>query len=75
MRYRTVVGPDHGPALYRDVPGHVGILGDSGEPEPIGTALCVGQDKAGVALWRLIVGDAALPGRWVLIDRRFRPAP
>jgi hypothetical protein len=73
MRYCTAVGPDHGPALYQDTPGHVSILGGPGEPESIGKALCVGQDEGGIALWRLIVGGTAVPGRWILIDREFRP--
>jgi hypothetical protein len=73
MRYCTDVGPVHGPAFYRGAPGHVDILGDPSERAPIGTALCVGVGEGGIALWCLIVGGDAMPGRWILIDREFRP--
>jgi hypothetical protein len=42
---------------------------------PIGTALAAGRDAAGRALWTLNVHDAELPGRWLVVDREFRPAP
>jgi hypothetical protein len=37
-------------------------------------ALEAGWDRAGRSLWRLFVRGAEVPGRWVVIDRRFRPA-
>jgi hypothetical protein len=41
----------------------------------VGAAHCVDRDAGGVALWRLIIRGAELPGRWIVIDRQFRPAP
>ena len=74
MRWFANAGPDEGPALYRDVPASIGVLKGPGDPEPIGTALCVGRDDQGLALWRLVIQEAVVPGRWILIDREFSPA-
>ena len=41
-------------------------------PLPIGTARFDGPNEKGVALWRLTVHGAELPGLWVVIDREFR---
>jgi hypothetical protein len=38
---------------------------------PIGQATGSGYDADGAALWRLIVHGVKIPGRWVIIDRRF----
>jgi hypothetical protein len=49
-----------------------------GESEPpdhpmrIGTAYEAGWDPAGLAVWRLTVEGADVPGRWVIVDREFR---
>lgn len=40
---------------------------------PIGMAMSAGPNGVGVAVWRLIVRKAEVPGLWVLIDREFRP--
>ena len=66
--------PAHGPLRYGEVPGAIGILEALDEPVPVGMALCVGVDAAGLAVWELVVHDAVVPGRWVVIDREFHPA-
>ena len=55
------------------VPGAVGVLDAPDHPMPIGMANCTGLDSAGLAVWRLTVEDADVPGRWVIVDRRFEP--
>ena len=74
MRYFTNVGPQAGPVRYGTVPGAIGVLEDLDKPMPIDLALRVGRDAAGRAVWTLSVEDADVPGRWVVIDREFRPA-
>ena len=74
MRYFTNVGPERGPVVYGTVPGAIGVLEALDKPMPIGQALCVGVDAAGLAVWELVVHDAVVPGRWVVIDREFHPA-
>ena len=51
-------------------------MGESEPPDhpmPIGTAYEAGWDPAGLAVWRLTVDGDDLPGRWVIVDREFRP--
>jgi hypothetical protein len=74
MSYYANAGPARGPSRYGDVPGAVGVLEALEKPMPIGMALCVGWDTAGLAVWTLTVHGADLPGRWVVVDREFRPA-
>ena len=42
-----------------------------GATMPIGMASEIGRSEGGLAVWRLHVHDADVPGRWVIIDRRF----
>ena len=74
MRYLADVGPAEGPALYREVPASIGILKARDDREPIGTGMCIGWNDQGIALWRLIIQEAVIPGRWLILDREFRPA-
>jgi hypothetical protein len=73
MSYYTNVGPDRGPVLRGTVPGAIDVLEAPDKPMPIGMALCTGRDATGVAVWRLVVHDAAVAGRWIVVDREFRP--
>jgi hypothetical protein len=41
---------------------------------PIGMASCRGWDENGLAEWTLTIGGQLIEGRWVIIDREFRPA-
>ena len=40
---------------------------------PIGIASEIGRTKGGLAVWRLSIYGADVPGRRVIIDRRFVP--
>jgi hypothetical protein len=61
------------PVRYRDVPGSIGVLEALDKPMPIGITSCTGWDSAGLAVWRPTVGKAELPGRFVVVNREFRP--
>jgi hypothetical protein len=60
-----------GPVRYGQVPGSLGVLEAPDKPMPIGMANCVGWYQSGLAVWRLTVHGADVPGNWVIIDRRF----
>jgi hypothetical protein len=62
-----------GPVRYGQVPGPIGVLDSPGHLMPIGMANCTGWDRAALAVWRLTVDDADVPGRWIIGDREFRP--
>jgi hypothetical protein len=81
VRYFTNVGPDRGPVLKDTVPGAkdtvpgaIDVLEALDKPVPIGRALCTGRDATGIAVWRLVVHNATVPGRWIVVDREFQPA-
>jgi hypothetical protein len=74
VRYFTDAGPFRGPLLHGIWPDAISVLEALDKPMPIGQALCVGVDAAGLAVWELVVHDAVVPGRWVVIDREFHPA-
>jgi hypothetical protein len=61
-----------GPIRYRQVPDAIGVLEAPDHPMPIGRAFAVGWTDGGLAVWRLTVRGAEVPGRWVIIDREFR---
>jgi hypothetical protein len=63
-----------GPLKYRDVPGSIGILESADNAMPIGQADCVTWDESGLAVWRLNIGGQPIEGRWIIVDREFRPA-
>jgi hypothetical protein len=60
-----------GPVRYGDTHGFLGVLECPDDPVPIGVASRVGQTEDGTAVWRLAVRGHDIPGRWVIIDRRF----
>ena len=60
-----------GPIRYGDVPGSIGVLEALDKFMPIGEAHCVTWDENGLAVWTLRIGKEEIPGRWVIIDRRF----
>jgi hypothetical protein len=68
-------GPRSGPFLRRDVKGRiVGVMESKVRGAVIGTARPCGWDKEAAQLWKLTVHGAEVPGRWVVVDREFRPA-
>ena len=72
--YFTNIGPRSGPILWRHGHDAVGVLQARDNYTPIGMALGTGWDDEGRLLYRLIVHGADVPGRWVVVDREFRPA-
>jgi hypothetical protein len=62
-----------GPVRYRQFPNSIGILEAQDQAMPIEIANCAGRDAAGLAVWKLTVRKVELPGRWVIVDREFRP--
>jgi hypothetical protein len=62
-----------GPVRYGQVPGSIGVLDAPDKPMASGMANCTGWDASGLAEWRLTVDGDDVPGRWVLVDREFRP--
>ena len=75
MRYFTNAGPERGPLRYGAVPGAIGVLAALDKSMPVGMALRVGADAWCRALWTLSIDGEDLPGRWVVVDREFQPAP
>ena len=63
-----------GPIRSGDVPGSIGVLDASDQFMPIGEAHCLTWDEKGLAVWTLRIGKQEIPGRWVIVDREFRPA-
>jgi hypothetical protein len=41
---------------------------------PIGEAHCLTRDQNGLAEWTIRIGKQEIGGRWVIVDREFRPA-
>jgi hypothetical protein len=63
-----------GPVKYGQLPGSIGVYDSLDDPMPIGIASCRGWGVDGLAVWTLKVGGQETAGRWVIIDRQFRPA-
>ena len=70
--YYASMGPCRGPLIYNEALIALQVTRTWRGRGTSGAALCVGHDDAGVALWVLTVGTVELPGRWVVIDRKFR---
>jgi hypothetical protein len=64
-----------GPVRYGQTPGSIGVLAALDRPMPIGEASCRTHDANGLAVWTLRIGEREIPGRWIIVDREFRPAP
>jgi hypothetical protein len=64
-----------GPVKYRGLPtGSISVLEAPDNHMPIGEASCRGWDENGLAVWTLRVRGQPIEGRWVIIDRQFKPA-
>jgi len=59
------------PIRYGDSPGSIGVLESLDKFMPIGEASCRTYDENGLAVWTLRIGKQEIPGRWVIINRRF----
>ena len=73
MWYCAAIGPSIGLLLFADSMRQIEILESFDSASAVGTALRLGSDAAGLAVWRLNVRGADLDGRWIVIDRRFVP--
>jgi hypothetical protein len=62
-----------GPVQYGQAPGSIGVLEALDHCMPIGEASCRTWDEKGLAVWTLRIGGQEIPGRWVIVDREFRP--
>jgi hypothetical protein len=71
--YYASIGPRRGPLIYNEALLAIRVTRTWRGRGPVGAALCVGRDEAGLALWELTVGKIEVSGRWVVIDREFRP--
>ena len=59
---------------YCDVSGTINVLEALGQPSPVGTAVCIGENAAGVAVWKLSIRERDMLGRWIVFHRGFMPA-
>jgi len=62
-----------GKIRYGEVPGSIGVLEALDKFVPIGEASSRIHDQNGLAVCTLRIGKEETPGRWVIIDREFRP--
>jgi hypothetical protein len=73
MRYFAGISQT-GPIKYGKLPGSIGVLESPDNAMPIGQTNCKTWDQNGLAVWVLSIGGQPIEGRWVIIDREFRPA-
>lgn len=69
--YHADWGPDR-PIRWAEVPGCIGVFDADGRL--VGEAHPAAIGEGGLALWRLVVRKAEIPGRFVLRGRRFERA-
>jgi len=62
-----------GSIRYGDVPGSIGVLEALDKFMAIGEASCRTHGENGLAVWTLRIGKEEIPGRWIIVDREFRP--
>jgi hypothetical protein len=72
--YYSTVGPAAGALRYMDCPGAIGVHDSAAGGVPIGAAYPAWCDDQGRALFRLVVHQGELPGRWLCLSRQFVPA-
>jgi hypothetical protein len=72
-RYFAHIGPQSGPILGRHRLVAIGVFLAPDGPRQVGMALAGGCGDDEVEVWELIVHDVELPGKWVVVDREFRP--
>jgi hypothetical protein len=69
---------DKGAVCYGGYPSGIGVHAEPPDSPslnpPIGMAHEVGWVVGRVALWRVTIGKADVPGLWTLVDSEFRPA-
>ncbi len=72
--YYASAGPAIGLLMFGAARNTISVLEIPDDAVPVGTPICVSLDAAGVAVWRLMIRGVKLPGRWIVVDREFRPA-
>jgi hypothetical protein len=73
--YCTNEGPERGSFWDRDAQDWAfRVLEWPGADGPVGQARPTNSAHDGAALWELMIGGSALPGRFVVRDPRFTPA-
>ena len=72
-KFFTNTGPRSAPFLWREACAAIDVLRSPDDLAPIGTARLAGCTASGIAIWEIIVGRAAIPGRRVVLGREFIP--
>jgi hypothetical protein len=78
----VIIGIVHGMLYFTDAiktgtvrsgeyPFAIGVLRSCDNATPAGLAFEVGRTADGLAVWRMKVHGADVPGRWVIVDGRF----
>jgi hypothetical protein len=70
--YYAGLGPGRGTLIYNPALLAIRVTETPLARRAIGAALCVGWSDCGAAVWKLTVQEAAVPGRWIVVDREFR---
>jgi hypothetical protein len=73
MSYFTNIGPQFGPIMGRQRLAAIAVLQAPYDRMPVGMALAIGRADEEVELWELTVQGVEMPGRWVVVDREFKP--
>jgi hypothetical protein len=71
VRFYANCGPAVGPIKAGAWPGSIGVLESPENRMPIGEASGFTRDEQGREVYRLVVHKTAVPGRFVVVDRRF----
>jgi hypothetical protein len=73
VRYFTNAGRESGPILLADHYDSIDVFGDPGDGPPIGMALPGGSTEGGIVIWEIVIRGVTVPGRWIVLGRRFLP--
>ena len=68
------IGPREGPLIYNEALLAVRVTRTRRSRVAMGAAFCVGRGQTGAALWKLTIGNVEVPGRWIIVDRKFQRA-
>src|SRR5262249_15364951 len=74
MSYFATTGPTPGRIRGRRRLVAGGALGAPDDRARVGVALADGRADYEVEVWALTIHGVELPGKWVVVDREFRPA-
>lgn len=75
MPYFASIGPKQGEVRYCVAGDTAKVLsGLASDSRTIGRAVCLGCDDRGRSIWRLTIRGHGHRARWLIVDRKFRPA-